>query len=254
MPDDMSAARSTPGAAGSAPDLAGSVLDLRLAGPGYSPAGDARAAFETHGTSLVRYLARRTAKTRLLLELADWLPSDGRPTDTARALAAFGVFCAAAAASFGRGYRQPSFDATGTEIAEVDPETGARIVASLEGRGPGSRLRLAVAADLAGIGRVEGREEIVGTTVGLHGLGMPAPSTFELRTVTPLAPWSARAIGTITAELTPRLSGTLVRGHGSLELRDDQGTRGVVELYRNGRVLARVDGLRPVRVERSLAG
>lgn len=242
----------------------GSSSDARIslrpdpAGPGYAPAGDARAAYETHGTSLVRYLARRTAKTRLLLELEDALPGDGRPVDPARALAVFGVFCAAAAASFGRGYRQPSFDATGTEIAEVDPETGARIVARLDGRGPGSRLRLSVTAELAGIGRFEGREEIVGTTVGVHGLGMPAPSTFELRTGEPLAPWSAQAIGTITAELAPRFSGTLVRGHGSLELRDDRESRGVVELARAGRVVARARGGAEndptVVIERSLAG
>jgi len=221
---------------------------------GYAPVGDARAAYETHGTSLVRYLARRTAKTRLLLELVECLPSDGRPPRPEQALAVFGVFCAAAAASFGRGYRQPSFDATGTEIAEEDRETSARITARLDGRGPGSRLRLSVRAELDGIGIFEGHEEIVGTTVGLHGLGMPAPSVFEFRTAPPLAPWSARAVGTITAELTPSLSGTRVRGHGRLELSDDGGLRGVVQLMRNGRVQATVDGPVSVVVERSLLG
>lgn len=229
-------------------------LSPDVPGPGYSPVGDDRAAYETHGTSLVRYLARRTAKTRLLLELAEWLPGDGRPIRPDRALAVFGVFCAAASASFGRGYRQPSFDPTGTELVEADPETSARITARLDGRGPGSRIRLSVRAELDGIGWFEGREEIVGTTVGLHGLGMPAPSVFEFRTVAPLAAWSATAIGTMTAELTPRLSGTRVRGHGSLELRDDQGTRGAVELSRDGLVVARVDGPEPVVVERSLLG
>lgn len=225
---------------------------------GYAPAGDARAAYETHGTSLVRYVARRTAKTRLLLELADALPGDGRPLDPTRALAIFGVYAAAAAASFGRGYRQPTFDATGTEIVELDPETGARIVARLDGRGPGARLRLSVTADVPGIGRLAAREEITGTTVGVHGLGMPAPSTFELATVQPLAPWSAHAAGTISAELAPRLSGTLVRGHGRLDLRDDRGTRGEVVLDRSGRVRALiqagVDGLPAAVVERWLAG
>ena len=223
-------------------------------GPGYSPVGDARAAYETHGTSLVRSLARRTSKTRLLLELAEWLPGDGRSQRPDRALATFGVFCAAAAASFGRGYRQPSFDATGTELTEVDPETGARITARLDGRGPGSRIRLSVTAELDGIGRFEGREEIVGTTVGVHGLGMPAPSIFTFRTVAPLAPWEAQAVGTITAELAPRLTGTQVRGHGSLDLSDDRGTRGGAELTRGGRVTARVGGPQGIVVERSLAG
>lgn len=221
---------------------------------GYAPVGDARAAYETHGTSLVRYLARRTAKTRLLLELAECLPSDRGPMRTEQALAVFGVFCAAAAASFGRGYRQPTFDATGTEIAEIDRETSARITARLDGRGPGSRLRLSVRAELDGIGIFEGREEIIGTTVGLHGLGMPAPSIFEFRTGQPLPPWSARAVGTITAELAPSLSGTRVRGHGRLELSDAGGLDGFVELSRNGHVEARVDGHVPVVMKRSLLG
>ena len=223
-------------------------------GPGFSPAGDGRARYETHGVSLVRYLARRTAKTRLLLELADRLPADGRPQAPDRALVAFGIFCAAAAASFGRGYRQPSFDATGTEIVETDPETGARITARLDGRGPGSRFRLSVDVALDGIGTFEGREEIAGTTVGLHGLGMPAPSVFTLGTVAPLAPWEARAIGTITAELAPRLTGTRVRGYGTLDLSDDRGTRGTVELGRGGDVVARVGGPDGIVVRRSLLG
>ena len=83
---------------------------------------------------------------------------------------------------------------------------------------------------------------------------MPAPSVFELWTEAPLAIWSATAIGTITAELAPRLSGTRVRGHGTLELTDNLGTRGMVELSRAGLVVARVDGSEPVVVTRSLVG
>jgi hypothetical protein len=217
---------------------------------GYAPAGDARAAYETHGVSLVRYLARRTAKTRLLAELPALLPADGE-ADAARALAVFGIYCAAAAASFGQGYRQPTFDPTGTELEERDLETGALLVARLEGRGPGSRLRLAVDADVPGIGRFEGREEIVGTTVGLRGLGMPAPSRFTLRTAEPLAPWTASAVGIVTAELAPRLGGTLVRGYGSLDLSDDRGSRGRVVLDRSGVAEARVDGPAAVVIRRS---
>jgi len=232
--------------------MSGRPTSLDDAGPGFSPAGDARAAYETHGVSLVRYLARRTAKTRLLLGLAECLHGDGTPQAPDRALAAFGVFCAAAAASFGRGYRQPSFDATGTEIVEIDPETGAHVTARLDGRGPGSRFRLSVEVDLDGIGRFEGREEITGTTVSLRGLGMPAPSVFTFRTVPPLAPWEAQAVGTITAELAPRLTGMRVRGYGTLELSDDRGTRGTVEVGRGGDVVARVGGPGGVVVKRSL--
>jgi hypothetical protein len=209
---------------------------------GYAPVGDARAAYETGDTSLVRFVARRTAKTRLLLPLAAHLPGAG-PTRPALALATFGAFCAAASASFGRGYRQPSFDdVPGVDVTETDRETGAMVTARLVGRGPGSRLRLAVTVDLPGIAVVEIEEEITGTTVGLHGLGMPAPSRFAIRTMEPLAPWTARATGTITAEFAPRLTGTLVRGHGTLELADDRGTRGAVLLSRDGRVRAGAGG------------
>jgi len=221
-------------------------------GPGYGPSGDARAAYETHGVSLVRYLARRAAKTRLLLQLADLLPADGL-MQPAAALAAFGLYSGAAAASFGRGYRQPSFDATGTEITERDPETGARITGRLDGRGPGNRLRLSVIVEIDGIGHVEGGEEIVGTTIGRHGLGMPAPSVYSFRTVAPLADWSATARGVVTAELAPTLRGTRVRAHGRLDLADDRGTRGTVTIARDGRVTATISGADPMVIERSLA-
>jgi hypothetical protein len=211
------------------PDQRPSALPA-LARPGFAPSGDARAAYETHGVSLVRYLARRTAKTRLLLHLPDLL-DDGR---TADALALVGIFAAAAATSFGRGYRQPAFDPTGTEIAETDPETGATIVARLEARGPASHLRLSVRAMLDGVGTFEGHEEILGTTVGIHGLGMPAPSVFTFSAERVREPWSARAIGTITSELAPRLGGVRIRGHGTLDLSSSSGDRGRVALDRDG--------------------
>jgi hypothetical protein len=205
---------------------------------GYAPVGDDRAAWETRDVSLVRYVCRRTAKTRLLLGLAEHLPADGLGQPDL-ALATFGAFCAAAAASHGHGYRQPWFDAAGAEAAERDPETGAAIVARLVTRGPGSRFGLTVRADVPGIATIEASEEITGTTIGLHGLGMPAPSRFALRTIEPLASWSATATGTITAELAPSWRGTLVRGHGTLELADDRGARGMVTLGRDGRIQAR---------------
>ena len=48
-------------------------LDERLASPYFSPSGDARAPYETHGTTFLQYLARRAAKTRVLLPLATLL-------------------------------------------------------------------------------------------------------------------------------------------------------------------------------------
>lgn len=229
-----------------------SPASLQPSPVGYAPFRDERAPYETHGTSLVRYLARRTAKTRLLLPLADLLgpasttPGADEPADlpdTAACLAVFGQFVLAAATSFGRGYRQPSFDETGSKVAERDPETGAAIVARLDGRGPGSRLRLSVAADLTGIGRLEAAEEITGTTVGLHGLGMPAPSRFAFETAAPLPPWSATAMGVITTELGPTLGGFVVRGHAELELADSAGNRGEARLARDGTALITIIGV-----------
>lgn len=233
------------------PHSSPSPAGLQPSPVGYAPFRDERARYETHGTSLVRYLARRTAKTRLLLPLADLLgpaataPGADEPadvTDTAACLAVFGQFVLAAATSFGRGYRQPSFDETGSEITERDPETGAAIVARLDGRGPGSRLRLSVTADLPGIGRLEAAEEITGTTVGRHGLGMPAPSRFAFETAAPLRAWSATAVGVITTELGPTLGGFVVRGHAELELADDAGNRGEARLARDGTAQIAISG------------
>jgi hypothetical protein len=231
------------------------TMDPRPSPVGYAPFRDERARFETHGSSLVRYVARRTAKTRLLLPLSDLLAPvadgsvrgeatdpDARPDPgpgAAEALALVGRYVLAAATSYGRGYRQPSFDAVGTVIAERDPETGAAIEARLDGRGPGSRLRLSVEAHLPGIGRFAGAEEITGTTVGLHGLGMPAPSRFAFETESPLSQWSAIATGVVTTELGPSLGGFVVRGHADLELADSAGNRGQARLARDG--TARID-------------
>lgn len=226
---------------------------------GYAPFGDGRASYETHGTSLVRYLARRTAKTRLLLPLVDLLRLDpggamvdaspnqaatdqGRQDDdgsrrspaSTRALAVAARYVLAASTSYGRGYRQPSFDAAGATVTEQDPETGAAIDARLDGRGPGSRLRLSVDVHLPGVGRFAGAEEITGTSVGLRGLGMPAPSRFALETEAPLQPWAATATGIVTTELAPTLGGFVVRGYADLELADTAGNRGAARLARDG--------------------
>jgi len=226
--------------------------------PGYTPSGDARAAYETHGTSLVRYVARRAAKTRLLLPLGELLragsPDRGGDSEPGKALAVFGVYCAASAASYGRGYRQPSFDPVGATVEERDPETGARVVARLEGRGPGDRYRLAVDVELDGVGRFAGHEEILGTTIGLHGLGMPAPSRFAFESDPSLVPWSATAEGTITAELAPGLRSWLVRGHGTLDLADGTGRRGHVTLGRDGQIVAAIEGPGGIVLRGTIAG
>jgi hypothetical protein len=220
-----------------------------LGDPGYSPAGDARAAYETHGIGLARHVARRLAKTRLLDPMRDLL--DPRAPRPAEALAIFGLYAAAAMTSWGRGYRQPTFDHAGALAEELDPETSAPVAARLAARGGPGRggpgpIRLSGEVRVPGIGMVTVDEEIRGTTAGIHGLGMPAPSRIVFGVDGSLgsegssegtgAPglFRAEAIGVLTTELAPRPFGWIVRGHGSLALSDSVGDEGLLRLGRDG--------------------
>ena len=226
-----------------------------LGDPGYAPAGDARAAYETHGIGLARHVARRLAKTRLLDPMRDLL--DPRAPRPAEALAIFGLYAAAAMTSWGRGYRQPTFDRAGALAEELDPETSAPIAARLAARGGPGRgrpgpIRLSGEVRVPGIGMVTVDEEIRGTTAGIHGLGMPAPSRIVFVADGSLGsegssegtgapdrggspgPFGAEAIGVLTTELAPRPFGWIVRGHGSLALSDSAGDEGLLRLGRDG--------------------
>jgi hypothetical protein len=225
-----------------------------LGDPGYAPAGDARAAYETHGIGLARHVARRLAKTRLLGPLRDLL--DPRAPRPAEALVIFGLYAAAAMTSWGRGYRQPTFDRVGAVAEELDPETSAPIAARLAARGGPGRggpgpIRLSGEVRVPGIGMVTVDEEIRGTTAGIHGLGMPAPSRIVYIADGSLGsdgssegtgapdrgspgPFGAEAMGILTTELAPRPFGWIVRGHGSLALSDSAGDEGLLRLGRDG--------------------
>ena len=213
-----------------------------LGDPGYAPAGDARAAYETHGIGLARHVARRLAKTRLLDPMRDLL--DPRAPRPAEALAIFGLYAAAAMTSWGRGYRRPAFDRAGALAEELDPETSAPIAARLAARlaargGPGP-IRLSGEVRVPGIGVVTVDEVIRGTTAGIHGLGMPAPSRIVFVADGSLGAggsaelFGAEAIGVLTTELAPRPFGWIVRGHGSLALSDSAGDEGLLHLGRDG--------------------
>jgi hypothetical protein len=213
------------------------ILDA-LGDPGYAPAGDARAAYETHGIGLTRHVARRLAKTRLLDPMRCLL--DPAAPRTAEALAIFGLYAAAAMTSWGRGYRQPAFDRAGAVAEESDPETAAPIAARLAARGGPGPIRLSGEVRVPGIGTVTVDEEISGTTAGIHGLGMPAPSRIAFVSDVSLGadasrePLRAEAIGILTTELAPRPFGWIVRGHGSLALSDSTGDDGLLRLGRDG--------------------
>lgn len=213
-------------------------LNERLTRTPFRPSADARADYETEGTTFLQYLARRAAKTAILNPLAGLLdvqrPSGPLP---AAALVCFAYYAIAASTSYGRGYRQPSFSRE--RIAtEQDRETTSVITA----RSVGARGDLAaeITAEVEGIGRFVGNERILGTTVGLRGLGMAAPSQFSFETTrergTPLLAWRGDARGTVTTELAPSLRGTTVRAYGSLALSDDAGSTGKATLNREGLV------------------
>ena len=214
------------------------LLDERLTRTPFRPSADARADYETDGTTFLQYLARRAAKT-IILEPLQQLLAVKRPGGPipAAALVCFAYYAVAASTSYGRGYRQPIFSSE-RSATEKDRETSAVITATSVGaRG---NLAAEITAEVAGIGRFVGNERILGTTVGLRGLGMAAPSQFSFETApgrgATLLAWRGEARGTVTTELAPSFRGTTVRAYGSLALSDDAGSTGTATLNRDGQV------------------
>ena len=213
-------------------------LNERLTRTPFRPSADARADYETDGTTFLQYLARRAAKTIILEPLQQLLTvkRQGGPIPAA-ALVCFAYYAVAASTSYGRGYRQPTFSSE-RSATEKDRETSAVITAtSIGARGD---LAAEITAEVAGIGRFVGNERILGTTVGLRGLGMAAPSQFSFETAqgrgTTLLAWRGEARGTVTTELAPSFRGTTVRAYGSLALSDDAGSTGTATLNREGEI------------------
>ncbi len=213
-------------------------LNERLTRTPFRPSADARADYETDGTTFLQYLARRAAKTVILEPLQQLLAVQrpGGPIPAA-ALVCFAYYAVAASTSYGRGYRQPSFSSE-RSATETDRETSTVITATSVGaRG---NLAAEITAEVEGIGRFVGNERILGTTVGLRGLGMAAPSQFSFETAqgrgTTLLAWRGEARGTVTTELAPSFRGTTVRAYGSLALSDDAGSTGKATLNRDGEI------------------
>jgi hypothetical protein len=220
-------------------------LDETVRKPQFSPAGDKRAAYETYGTSFLQYVARRAAKSRILLPLRELLSVKRRSgPEYGAALACFAYYAVAAATTYGKGYRQPAFTDE-RRAEERDPQTGALITV----RSTGGERTIAAEVDLvlSGVGQFRGSERILGTTVGLRGLGMAAPSTFTfaiddsgLRAG--LAAWWGEGRGTITTELAPSFRGTTIRAYGELSLTGSDGSRGRAVLNRDALVQVEVTG------------
>ncbi|HAH16567.1 MAG: hypothetical protein EBQ56_11575 [Proteobacteria bacterium] len=187
------------------------------------------------GISLLGYVVRRMHKTRWLMPVSTMVASG----QSQEALAHVAVYAMLSSTSYGRAGYQPSFNRAGDVESEADPVTGASVTARVVALRP--RIAIDYDAVLTGGETFSGSEEILGTTFGLRGLGMAAPSRFTFT-----APgYSASLDGTITSELTLAIfGGTRVRGYGSLAMSDSTGNRGEITIDRDQKIVLTVAGER----------
>ncbi len=182
------------------------------------------------GITLLGYVARRMHKTH-------WLGAAAAATDPALKLAYVALYSVAASVSFGPARYQPEFDAVGRRVSLTDPATQAEVQVELLAARP--HLRVGYQATVPHVGVFSGVEEILGTTVGLRGLGMPAPSRFRFVA----GAYQADALGTLTSELYGfMLGGSRIRGYGDLDLRDSLGQTAQASLDRQGHLTVTVAG------------
>lgn len=179
------------------------------------------------GITLLGYIVRRMHKTEWLIPVPG-LTAEG---NTEEALACVALYAVTSSTSFGRAYYQPQFNATGEEVSEPDPQTGALVRAKLESSSP--TYKISYSATLPDGSTFTGSEEITGTTVGLRGLGMPAPSKFRFQS----GSYSAELTGILTSELALSLIGrTRIRAYGFLNFSDNAGNTGTLNIDRNNKI------------------
>jgi len=179
----------------------------------------------SEGISLLGYIVRRMHKTSLLADIPEML-SQGYVEEALKQIA---LYTAASSTSYGRAYYQPNFNSTGDTITESDPATGAEVTARLDSRSP--HYHISYQVNMANGDIFQGKEEITGTTVGLRGLGMPAPSHFTFTS----GDYTAKLTGIITSELALSWIGkTRIRAYGYLNFEDGLGNTGRLELKRDG--------------------
>lgn len=186
---------------------------------------DTRYELPPEGTSLLGYIVRRMHKTAWLAPVPELLKQE----QSANALEHIAIYTTASSTSFGKAYYQPSFDTTGDTVTETDPDTQAVVTARLDSRSP--HYHISYETIMPNGDTFKGKEEITGTTVGLRGLGMPAPSRFSFTS----GEYTAELTGIITSELALSFIGrTRIRAHGSLNFKDNQDNVGRLELKRDG--------------------
>ena len=185
------------------------------------------------GISLLGYVVRRMHKTAWLTSVHALLAD----SKSAEALARVAMYAVTASTSFGPAYYQPRFDTVGQRINEPDPATGAAVWAELRSSSP--TYKISYAASLPNGDVFSGDEDITGTTVGLRGLGMPAPSKFHFRSDA----YEANLTGILTSELAfSFLRGTRIRAYGFLNFNDNAGNTGKLTLDRENRIGLKVNG------------
>jgi hypothetical protein len=179
------------------------------------------------GITLLGYIVRRMHKTQWLVPVAQLL-ADGKTED---ALAHVALYAVTSSTSFGKAYYQPRFNYPGEEIAEIDPFTQADVRAKLTSSSPS--YKITYSATLPDGSAFSGNEEITGTTIGLRGLGMPAPSIFQFRA----GNYSAELRGILTSELALSLIGpTRIRAYGFLNFHDSAENAGMLNIDRNQKI------------------
>ena len=175
------------------------------------------------GTSLLGYLVRRMHKTLWLVPAPLFVAT----AHTEAALAQIATYTIMASTSYGKAYYQPVFDREGERVTERDPETGIQVSAKLNSCSPTYKISYMVQMHHGSI--LTGDEEITGTTLGLRGLGMPAPSKFKFQS----GNYVAELTGIITSELAISLFGPArIRGYGFLKFHDSAGNSGMLSIDR----------------------
>lgn len=179
------------------------------------------------GITLLGYVVRRMHKTRWLTSIPALLAE----YKSSEALAQVAMYAVTSSTSFGPAYYQPQFNSVGAQVSEADPITGAVVTAKLVSTSPHYFITYTAAMPNGDV--FSGSEEITGTTVGLRGLGMPAPSKFNFKS----SNYTADLTGLLTSELALSLIGrTRIRAYGFLNFNDNANNSGKLSIDRNQKI------------------
>lgn len=179
------------------------------------------------GITLLGYVVRRMHKTHWLMSVPELFAEN----KTTAALAQVARYAVISSTSFGPAYYQPQFNSVGAEISEADPTTGAIVTARLISTSP--HYLIAYTATMPNGDIFSGSEQITGTTVGLRGLGMPAPSKFNFKS----GDYTVELSGLLTSELALSLIGrTRIRAYGYLNFNDNANNTGKLTIDRSQKI------------------